>query len=101
MFGISAFSAAPFGSTGTLSVSVSLTGVSATGEVGSFVELNFSGTISGSPISTFPISSSSFLSSRVDVSVNVTGVQATGVLGDETVENEANVYLTGLHSGAR
>ena len=63
----------PFSSLGGLSVNVSVTGVSATGAVGSV-------TVKGI------------------ANVSVTGVSATGNVGSVTVAAEANVPVTGLEA---
>jgi len=71
MFGFFPFAAAPFADLGSQSVSVDVTGVSATGQVGS-------------------------VTVAAGADVTLTGVSATGFVGAVDVNGTANVDLTGV-----
>ena len=80
MFGISAFAEAPFASLATPSVVV-LTGVQASGEVGTLVytrELAVTGVEAAGAVGTITIGG---------ITVALTGVQAAGAVGDVTETN--------------
>jgi hypothetical protein len=85
MLGFSPFGASAFGATadgGSVSVSVNVTGVSATGGLGGAGPIqDYNGAIAGNPIGSLPIAASNLAVLPVSINVPVTGVSGAGAVG--------------------